>query len=114
MERKDERNGKLMIWMYVSEEQATGVERFELLGDLMGVDVWDLGPLEMNRMGTMDDPIPVRTTVSYSSPLRSRVVEADLITYHLVIASNCLSYLAIIQQLIPSTTSLLRSFAQWL
>ncbi|KAK1924070.1 putative cytochrome c oxidase polypeptide iv mitochondrial precursor [Papiliotrema laurentii] len=43
------------------EQQATGLERFELLGDLHGVDVFDLNPIEMTRMGTLDDPISIYT-----------------------------------------------------
>lgn len=46
-----------------SEQQATGIERFELLGDLHGVDVFDMAPLEMTRMGTLDDPISIYTLV---------------------------------------------------
>ena len=29
----------------------------------MGVDVFDLRPIEMTRMGTMDDPIPIFSLV---------------------------------------------------
>ncbi|CAD6579100.1 MAG: Cytochrome c oxidase subunit 4 [Tremellales sp. Tagirdzhanova-0007] len=49
------------------EEQATGIERFELLGDLMGVDVFDLKPIDMTRMGTMADPIPIFSLVDLAS-----------------------------------------------
>jgi len=56
-----------------SEEQATGIERFELLGDLHGVDVFDMAPLEMTRMGTLDDPISIYTLV--------RVLFITLITF---------------------------------
>ncbi|WWD17101.1 hypothetical protein CI109_101538 [Kwoniella shandongensis] len=41
------------------EEQSTGLERFELLGKLEGVDVFDMKPLEVTRLGTVDDPIAV-------------------------------------------------------
>ncbi|KAL7421940.1 Cytochrome c oxidase subunit 4 [Cryptotrichosporon argae] len=41
------------------EQQATGLERFELLGKLEGVDVFDMKPLEVTRLGTVDDPIAV-------------------------------------------------------
>lgn len=47
-----------------SEQQATGLERLELLGDLLGVDVFDTKPLEMTRMGTLDEPIEIFTMVS--------------------------------------------------
>jgi cytochrome c oxidase subunit 5b len=33
------------------------------LGDLHGVDVFDLNPIEMTRMGTLDDPISIYTLV---------------------------------------------------
>jgi hypothetical protein len=56
-----------MITDLSSEEQATGLERFELIGDLMGVDVFDMKPLEMTRMGTMDDPIKIFSLVSVTS-----------------------------------------------
>ncbi|WVW84134.1 hypothetical protein I302_106163 [Kwoniella bestiolae CBS 10118] len=41
------------------EAQSTGIERFELLGKLEGVDVFDMQPLEITRLGTVDEPIPV-------------------------------------------------------
>jgi hypothetical protein len=48
----------------LSEEQATGLERFELLGKLEGVDVFDMNPIEMTRMGTVGEPIPIYSLVS--------------------------------------------------
>lgn len=50
--------------MDFSEEQATGIERLELLGDLLGVDVFDNKAPEMTRMGTLESPIPIFTLVS--------------------------------------------------
>ncbi|KAK6909691.1 cytochrome c oxidase subunit 5b [Kwoniella mangroviensis CBS 10435] len=41
------------------EAQSTGIERFELLGKLEGVDVFDMKPLEITRLGTIENPIPV-------------------------------------------------------
>ncbi|EIW70513.1 hypothetical protein TREMEDRAFT_19210, partial [Tremella mesenterica DSM 1558] len=41
------------------EEQSTGLERFQLLGKLEGVDVFDMKPLEMTRLGTVESPIPI-------------------------------------------------------
>ncbi|RSH83134.1 Cytochrome c oxidase subunit 4 [Apiotrichum porosum] len=41
------------------EQQATGIERFELLGKVEGVDVFDMTPLEADRIGTLDKPIEV-------------------------------------------------------
>ncbi|CAK9782579.1 cytochrome c oxidase polypeptide IV [Cutaneotrichosporon oleaginosum] len=40
-------------------QQATGIERFELIGKAEGVDVFDLTPLEADRLGTLDNPIEV-------------------------------------------------------
>lgn len=48
----------------LSEDQATGLERFELLGKLEGVDVFDMNPVEMTRMGTVDEPIAIYSLVS--------------------------------------------------
>jgi cytochrome c oxidase subunit 5b len=48
------------------EEQSTGLERFELLGRLQGLDVFDLKPLESDRKGTKKDPIVVASLVSIS------------------------------------------------
>ncbi|KAI4521229.1 cytochrome c oxidase subunit VB-domain-containing protein [Schizophyllum commune] len=40
-------------------EQATGLERLELLGDLQGIKVFDDSPLDSSRIGTKKDPIRV-------------------------------------------------------
>lgn len=42
-----------------SEQQATGIERFELMGKVQGIDVFDMKPLEADRIGTLADPIEV-------------------------------------------------------
>ncbi|KFH42586.1 Cytochrome c oxidase subunit-like protein [Hapsidospora chrysogenum ATCC 11550] len=42
-------------------EQATGLERLEILGKMEGVDVFDMRPLDSSRLGTMEDPIPLRS-----------------------------------------------------
>lgn len=34
-------------------EQATGLERFELLGKIEGIDVFDMKPLDSSRTGTL-------------------------------------------------------------
>ncbi|KAJ6531823.1 cytochrome c oxidase subunit VB-domain-containing protein [Mycena capillaripes] len=58
-------------------EQATGLERFELLGEMEGIDVFDETPLESGRVGTKKDPImvlsydPVRTVGCTGSPADS-------------------------------------------
>ncbi|KAH7925490.1 COX5B-domain-containing protein [Leucogyrophana mollusca] len=41
------------------ETQATGLERFQLLGEMQGVDSFDLEPLDSSRVGTLADPIKV-------------------------------------------------------
>jgi hypothetical protein len=33
-------------------EQATGLERFEILGKMQGIDVFDMKPLDASRKGT--------------------------------------------------------------
>ncbi|KAA8913417.1 cytochrome c oxidase polypeptide IV [Sphaerosporella brunnea] len=40
-------------------EQATGLERFEILGKMEGIDVFDMKPLDASRKGTLEDPIVV-------------------------------------------------------
>ncbi|KAK8168790.1 cytochrome c oxidase-like protein polypeptide IV [Phyllosticta citrichinensis] len=42
-------------------EQATGLERLEILGKVQGVDIFDMKPLDASRLGTVDDPIIVRS-----------------------------------------------------
>lgn len=46
-------------------EQATGLERLELLGKLEGIEVFDLKPLDASRIGTMENPIVVETYDDY-------------------------------------------------
>ncbi|BCR85309.1 cytochrome c oxidase subunit IV [Aspergillus chevalieri] len=40
-------------------EQATGLERLELVGKMQGIDIFDLRPLDASRKGTLDNPIVV-------------------------------------------------------
>ncbi|KAB2570922.1 putative cytochrome c subunit protein [Lasiodiplodia theobromae] len=42
-------------------EQATGLERLEILGKVQGVDIFDMKPLDSSRKGTLDNPILVRS-----------------------------------------------------
>lgn len=42
-------------------EQATGLERLEILGKMQGVDIFDMKPLPADRVGTLKDPILVRS-----------------------------------------------------
>jgi cytochrome c oxidase subunit 5b len=46
------------------ENQSTGLERLQILGHHEGIDVFDMAPLEMVRLGTMEDPIAIRSWVS--------------------------------------------------
>jgi hypothetical protein len=55
------------------EEQSTGLERFELLGRLQGVDVFDLNPLQSDRKGTKKDPIVVASLVSLTHSRKEHV-----------------------------------------
>ena len=38
--------------MPTDENQATGLERLELLGKMQGVDIFDMRPLDASRKGT--------------------------------------------------------------
>ncbi|KAF5327606.1 hypothetical protein D9619_004806 [Psilocybe cf. subviscida] len=40
-------------------EQATGLERLQLLGELEGIPIFDDAPLDASRLGTKADPIKV-------------------------------------------------------
>ncbi|EMC99717.1 hypothetical protein BAUCODRAFT_83035 [Baudoinia panamericana UAMH 10762] len=42
-------------------EQATGLERLEILGKMQGVDIFDMRPLDASRRGTLQDPIVVKS-----------------------------------------------------
>ena len=44
-------------------EQATGLERLELLGDMEGIKVFDDAPLDSSRIGTKKDPVLVPSYV---------------------------------------------------
>ncbi|TFK50081.1 COX5B-domain-containing protein [Heliocybe sulcata] len=41
------------------EAQATGLERFELLAEMEGLEAFDTEPLDASRVGTPSDPIKV-------------------------------------------------------
>ncbi|KAL3474206.1 cytochrome c oxidase subunit VB-domain-containing protein [Aspergillus californicus] len=40
-------------------EQATGLERLELIGKMQGIDIFDMKPLDASRKGTLDNPIMI-------------------------------------------------------
>ncbi|KAK3334152.1 cytochrome c oxidase subunit VB-domain-containing protein [Cercophora scortea] len=42
-------------------EQSTGLERLEILGKTEGVDIFDMKPLDASRLGTMSNPVLVRS-----------------------------------------------------
>ena len=44
-------------------EQATGLERLQLMGEMEGVKVFDDGPLDSSRLGTKKDPVLVPSYV---------------------------------------------------
>jgi cytochrome c oxidase subunit 5b len=48
-------------------EQATGLERLQLLGELEGIKVFDDAPLDSSRIGTKANPILVQSYVSTES-----------------------------------------------
>lgn len=45
------------------QAQSTGLERIQTFGNLQGVPVFDLEPLDASRVGTLKDPILVFSTV---------------------------------------------------
>jgi cytochrome c oxidase subunit 5b len=45
-------------------QQATGLERLQLLGQMDGVDVFNMGPLVMTKAGTTAEPTIVPSYVS--------------------------------------------------
>ena len=48
-------------------EQATGLERLEILGKMQGVDIFDMAPLDASRKGTQSpSPTP---TLAFPHPL---------------------------------------------
>ncbi|KAK4227762.1 cytochrome c oxidase subunit VB-domain-containing protein [Podospora fimiseda] len=42
-------------------EQSTGLERLEILGKMEGVDVFDMRPLDASRLGTLSNPVLIRS-----------------------------------------------------
>lgn len=48
-------------------EQATGLERLQLLGEIEGIDVFDDSPLDSSRIGTKANPILVPSYVCHLS-----------------------------------------------
>merc|ERR1712000_465721 len=42
-------------------EQATGLDRLEILGKAQGIDIFDMKPLDASRLGTLDNPIVVKS-----------------------------------------------------
>lgn len=62
-------------------EQATGIERLELLGKLQGIEIFDTKPLDASRKGTVADPIVLDSFEDYryvgctGSPAGSHEVE---------------------------------------
>lgn len=42
-------------------EQATGLERLEILGKMQGIDIFDMKPLPSDRMGTVEDPVMIQS-----------------------------------------------------
>ncbi|KAF2458294.1 cytochrome c oxidase polypeptide IV [Lineolata rhizophorae] len=42
-------------------EQATGLERLEILGKMQGIDVFDMKPFDTSRKGTMEEPVIIKS-----------------------------------------------------
>lgn len=49
------------------ENQATGIERLQVLAEKEGIDLFDFKPLDSSRIGTLADPIKVLSWVCHSS-----------------------------------------------
>ncbi|CAN9246206.1 unnamed protein product [Alternaria alternata] len=56
-------------------EQATGLERLEILGKMQGIDIFDMRPLDASRLGTMEDPITVNSAGNEQYEPKSRCME---------------------------------------
>lgn len=52
--------------------QATGLERFELLSKLNGEDPFFMEPLKVEHMGTKSNPVVVKSLVSSGSSCNPR------------------------------------------
>ncbi|EJD39079.1 COX5B-domain-containing protein [Auricularia subglabra TFB-10046 SS5] len=44
-----------------SQQQATGLERLQLVGEMEGQEFFDMDPLYIDRIGTLKDPILVKS-----------------------------------------------------
>ncbi|CCU75156.1 Cytochrome c oxidase [Blumeria hordei DH14] len=42
-------------------EHAVGLERLEILGKMQGIDIFDMKPLDSSRLGTLENPIMVKS-----------------------------------------------------
>lgn len=45
------------------QDQSTGLERLQVLGHMEGIDVFDMQPLEVVKLGTKADPILIKSLV---------------------------------------------------
>ncbi|KAL9011513.1 MAG: hypothetical protein Q9173_003640 [Seirophora scorigena] len=57
-------------------EQATGLERFEILGKMQGIDVFDMKPLDASRLGTTACPLLSPPVQIHKSPRAIHVAGA--------------------------------------
>ena len=55
-------------------EQATGLERLQLLGQLHGVDVFNMGPLVITKPGTIEEPtlVPAYVRTGFEKVMGAR------------------------------------------
>ena len=61
------------------ENQSTGLERLQVLGAIEGVEVFDLGPLDSSRIGTLADPIKVYSLVRQLPPMSALPSEVNTV-----------------------------------
>ena len=93
-------------------EQATGLERFEILGKMQGIDVFDMKPLDASRVGMFYPPHrPSFTRIHSRKPMTTNTIyawlsETPLTGLVLPITSN-------IEYLSKITITIVTLFTSW-
>jgi cytochrome c oxidase subunit 5b len=54
--------------------QSVGLERYEVLGKMQGIDVWDMKPLDSSRKGIMRSPLLKQTAHDESGTMEDPIV----------------------------------------
>lgn len=58
-------------------EQATGLERLEILGKIQGVDIFDMKPLDSSRVGTLHVALSARWGDGWGAAAKRKRAWAD-------------------------------------